>query len=115
MEASIVRTPHRDENEPGIVAALEYWGCVVEKLSSDKKGTPDLLVATPYVIGQPPYQARKLFLVEIKNPKRPGKRKQASKEQQDFFDRFGGAPCFVVTSIEGARIAMQTVQGEVTV
>lgn len=47
----------RDENEPGIVAGLEDWGCTVDRLPGGD-GRPDLLVAEPV--------SRENILMEVK-------------------------------------------------
>lgn len=75
----------RDQNEKGIVEALEAQGFVVDRMSG--KGLPDLLVS----------KAGRQWLVEVKMPKAPFKPAQILWRQ-----RFRGPAPITLRSVEDA-------------
>lgn len=96
---------HRDKNEPGIIAALERRGFLVQKLS-DGDGVPDLLVGTPLCDGR-----RTLLLLEVKDGELVESRQRLRESQAKFAARWTGAPIHRVTTVrEALSVCRQAVR-----
>lgn len=101
---TFARAKRRDENEPGIVQALEGAGAYVTRLDGD--GVPDLLVG---------YKGRS-FLLEVKLPLGPrggvhhhgreGSRGDLTAAQVKWWDAWPGEPAIVVRSAAEALAAI---------
>jgi hypothetical protein len=81
------------------VEALRDAGCVVESLHRVGGGVPDLLVGRRVASGV------KLWLLEVKDGRRPPSERRLSERQIEWHRRWWGAP-IVVESVEDALRAV---------